>query len=328
MRVRLHKSSVVVGLLVAGLLFLIIVPGRIIHGTPSTTLTFEHGWPFNYLRREAQGRAAPTPFIMYRGWDDVAERPMFGVPWLAAANWRLWEATTDESKGDHESYRWTFDGRVLLANIAIATLVVIAAMAAWETRRRRRPRLYAFNLADLLLAGTCISGFLGWMVYLESGHRREAELDSLQFDSQQNPWFSDDESCVAPIWLRSLVGEQLLPDFMWRITSVNVIADEEHDYMQLVAQLSEFAYLERINFDGIERETDFRLRWLSKLERVKTLQFYSGMCRDQRQLNELMQLSQLQKIVLADKEEVEPRTLSALQAALPGCQIVDWYEEW
>ncbi|MEX0642915.1 MAG: hypothetical protein WD468_09460 [Pirellulales bacterium] len=328
-RPRLHNSSIVIGLVLSVLLALVMIPGRIVHGTPSTWMTFEHGWPFDYLRREVQGNAPSPPFFMYRGWnDDLAERPMWGIPWLAAANWRLWEATVDDSAVGHKTAHWQFDIRLLLIDLAVTLLVFVFAVATWEIRRRRRPSFYAFNLADMLLAVACVSGLLGWMTHLKDGCRREYELSSRSLDDLESWWFSADESCVAPVWVRSLIGENLLPEFTWRVRSVTIDADGQIDVAQLVAQLSEFAYLNRINLSGTKREPNFRLSWLNKLSGVKHLEFTSGWCSDQRQFEELMQLNQLQKIVLWDKESVEPRILSDLQTALPHCQIVDFYDDW
>ena len=52
-RPHLHKSSIIVGLIVAVLLVLIEIPGRVVGGLGGSnpSKVFEHGWPWVHLRR-------------------------------------------------------------------------------------------------------------------------------------------------------------------------------------------------------------------------------------------------------------------------------------
>ena len=161
-RPHLHKSSIIVGLIVAVLLVLIEIPGRVVGGLGGSnpSKVFEHGWPWVHLRREIKeynvGFSYP-PDPRYR-------LPHWGIPWLSAENWRIWEADASVVPP-----RWDFNTAVMLCDLAVALLVLAGAVVCWEFLRRRRAKLFSFRfgLRGLLLAITAVAAALGWLTYLE-----------------------------------------------------------------------------------------------------------------------------------------------------------------
>lgn len=125
-RGRLHKSSIVIGLLVALLLVLLNIPGRLVDHQTSTGNTFEHGWPFVFLRRltdepgtvvEYLGKPISVAFapVWLTRRDAVQYLPMWGIPWLSAVNWQFWEADVKKGlrigTGEHQRSCWTLGSR-------------------------------------------------------------------------------------------------------------------------------------------------------------------------------------------------------------------------
>ncbi|MCI0333773.1 MAG: hypothetical protein L0228_11190, partial [Planctomycetes bacterium] len=230
-RPRLHKSSIVLGLVAAALLVLLNIPGRVIDYQPSFRKTFEHGWPYIYLRRETR---EPTKWTTYQGMtltlsytpvilgrrDIASYLPTWGIPWLSAENWQFWEAHIEEGIP-----RWDFRGATLVLDCVVVLLVLLAVIAAWEIRRRRRPRLLCFGLSDLMVAVSGASLLLGYLVYLNREYQREAQIDAEKLVSIDDSWFAYEDECIAPVWVRSLIGERFLPNFLWRHD--NVLIDPE-----------------------------------------------------------------------------------------------------
>jgi hypothetical protein len=332
-RTRLHKSSIVIGLIFLALLALIMIPRRIVRGEPSSWMTFEHGWPFTYLRRETEGTASAPPFVMYRPWHaEVYERPMLGIPWLAADNWRFWEASINAAVVGHESAHWEFKLQWLLIDLAAAAVLLPLIIAAWEVRRRRRPSVIAFGLADVLVATTAISLFFGYCVYLKNEFEREdrfieTALDRSIHEASRDSWSMQGDVCVAPTWISALFGEKFLPDYMWRASSVEIYFGDGNDLDEVCNEISTLKYATEVWVSNTTQKP-FQYSALRNLNQFETLVLWNEHPLSDRDVNEILPLKHLKKIVIDDLEQNDPAVLSRLETALPDCKTVDFFQAW
>jgi hypothetical protein len=332
----LHKSSIVVGVLVGTILVLIMIPGRIVDGTPSTWMTFEHGWPFNYLRRQAKGNApAPGYFNYYRiRAIDVAERPMWGIPWLTVDNWRFWEAITEVTRNNKRIHFWEFNGIALACDLASALLVLAGVVAMWELRRRRRAGLLSFRVSDMLVAIASTSAVFGWIVHFQREFQQEVRLTERESERvDKGEFFADywndcDQVCVAPKWVRSLIGERMLPDFLWRINEIGIYSENGERTALICEDISQFRYLTKISISNETRER-FPYSALSATKQLNVLEIsYSHGEIDGQDVSELAQLTQLRKLAVDYEEGRLPEVLKRLRAQLPNCKMIDYYDDW
>ncbi len=330
-RPRLHKSSVVVGAIVAILLVLIEIPGRVIDGAhgPNASLVFEHGWPWIYLRRETveppltyttpEGLTL-FPAINWIAFEIPWSLPNWGIPWLSSANWRFWQASKESG-----TLHWGFNGVVMFSDIAVALFVVAAIIAAWEFRRRRRPSLLSFGLADMFLVVASVSAVLGWFAYHEREYLRERQLLA-QADRIYDVWYAGDYVCIAPIWISSLTGEQWLPKFAWRTSSVNIQRTHQEHVATTCEQIAKLKCVTKVTLHNSGAR--FRFSALRNLEQLETLELCGFGGLDGNELDELARLAQLRKIIIDDIDELEVDRLSQLQAKLPRCEIVGFSDDW
>jgi hypothetical protein len=341
-RPRLHKSSFVVGLIVALLLVIIAFPGRIVSGIGGTNVSkvFEHGWPWIYLRRETAERYAPPSVTtmeelsLVLSFSPVAytldirsDLPGWGIPWLSAENWRFWESDTKAVPP-----RWVLNPAALCCNIAIALVLLAGIVAAWEFRRRRRmrPFSFGFSLRGLLLAVGAIGVMLGWLTHLKREHRREAALIEHVFEStgpMEGTWFDVDHVCAAPDWLRSLIGVQIFPSYFWRASAVEIQTDRGQNFDYFCGQISQLQYVTKIVLEGDARHR-IHFSALRHLERVETLEIWTYRTIDAQDVEELAQLKQLEKIVIENINEIPPDVRTRLKTELPNCTIIDYLDDW
>jgi hypothetical protein len=350
LRPRLHKSPIVVGLLLLLVAVLLEVPGRVVHGSTSNNLAtgktdvytvFEHGWPWIYLRRAtywhyADDEVPPERQIrsaagVQHWFDTRTDLPMWSVPWLSAENWWLWQwAYHDDTR------KWTLNWPRLLLNVATVSSIVALVVAAWEYRRRRRPRVFSFGLVEMFVAFTLVGGALGWGIYM----KREQQRERVFIGTVHSVWSPHSEECIAPLWMRSLLGDRLTPPFLWRITSAEIDRDDfTHHHLRHLQEISQLSYLTRISVHGDVKEyPSFPFVFLNSLIRLKELNlWWSGTVDDESALwycviseqdvVQLIQLDGLRKIYL-DTKDVSPRLLGRLKAGLPNCEVDDVYEEW
>jgi hypothetical protein len=341
-RPRLHKSSIVVGLIVALLLVLIEIPGRVVGGSGimSGSKVFEHGWPWVFLGRETPDQT-PQATITY---DDRKQLwlhyrpviysfspryglPRWGIPWLSAENWRVWEADTATSPP-----RWDFNPTMLAYDVPIALFVLGGAVVGWEFWRRRRATLFSFRfgLRGLLLAIAGVGAALGWLTHLEREHRRETALiDSV--DERSGPmeatWYDMDPVCVAPLWLRSLVGVRLWPEYFWRASTVNIESERGDKTDLMCAEIAQLDYVTKISLDGHPRH-HFRFSALSNLPQLHTLEIWTHPIIEEQDVNELARLNQLKKIVIEHMDQIAPDVLARLKVSMPNCKIIDDLDDW
>jgi hypothetical protein len=321
-KLRLHRSSIVFGLVLAVLLVLIVAPGRVGYGAwgarNAGRLYFEHGWPGVYLRREmenprAAGAARPVTVYVRTGL------PRFGIPWLSAENWQWWGA----DKG-----RWRFSPWILLGDVLAGACVVAVGTWMWEWRRRRRPRLLSFGLAEILVVMTVAGLVLGWVEYQKREFKREEALRQGGQETRHQ-WLADGTLCVAPRWLQSLTGPAVYPDFLWRPWRATVSvykAGEEAEPLRAVSQLK---HLREIYLFGFGVPVDYgALRRLDRLECLLVAQPMSD-----EQIEQLAQFRRLRKLVLMGgspgPEGVTREELAVkLQKKMPWCEVVDYLTHW
>ena len=322
---RLHYSTFAVGLLMATALVLIEAPGRVGHGSWAGraiyTTYFEHGWPWVYHRREALdfrrgGTIPPSPASVRTGL------PRFGIPWLSAENWRLWEANDERTP-----HPWRFSGWMLFCNATVALFVVGFSVVAWEFRRRRRPRLLSFRLADLMLIVTAVCLVLGWLTHLHRESEREKTAIVHEHpDTSAARWFVDNEICVAPRWLQSLTGPAVYPDMFWRAHAAYVELFQAGSEAQVVGPLSQLTYLREIEIERYDMSVQFSA--IRSIRRLNRLIIHLPLA--EHEVEEISQINRLSKLVLVaeDYDEVPPELIARVQELLPDCHVLDIWNDW
>lgn len=209
---RLHISTWVSAAVATVVLTLIVIPGRANnHGAFTGALLFqEHGWPFVFLDRVAPEFGAGNlsdaeeffssqhlnEGVRWASFPDTLDMIVFsfkesGPSWLETANW---------------SFSGTFWvcklGLVLDLLTALGIVAAVAAVYEWWRRRH-----WQYSLRCLLAATLVISAMLGWSV---RGH----QLESRAAADLQNKGLEVSVQCIAPVWLKMLIGENHLPTFV------------------------------------------------------------------------------------------------------------------
>jgi hypothetical protein len=318
-RPRLHKSTLVVGLLVALVLVLIEVPGRVVNGIWSAGAIgeahYEHGWPWVY-RFRIQGNAigsllTNTPTGR---WLEVrSDLPHRGVPWLSAPNWRFWENRAPASQLEEPQVS-RFNDFLLLADGAVALAIVAVAVMAWEVRRRRRPRALSFRTSEMLIALTAVGMVLGWLVYLERERQREQAVVA-SFEPDYIAYY---ETCIAPRWLQSLVGSS--HGLFWPPSKVWILVKSTKDADEKLTAVGRLKHVRRVIVqagDGIRPIHFSRLQPVKSLENLDVRGYYEINAED---VAELSQLSRLQRLHIFNGI-VPPALRERLSSALPNCEI-------
>jgi hypothetical protein len=245
-RLRLHLSTWVILVLFAVFLFLIIVPGEFVDPGPANDWasilgnTFEHGWPWVWLRREYHPlRSVPS-----------AALPHHGIPWLQREAW------TFQGNADWAVFRPDQPGRwpiLLLADLAVAIGICISLGTVLEWRRARRP-LWRLNLAELFGLTLVISIGLAWWV----GNKRSAERELRIWKNIHADKGFGDFLYVGPRWLRRTVGtDHLSPYFRAWGFSIN---DENRGLFPAIA--SEFSHVTDVHLtadDDLRLAANFKL---------------------------------------------------------------------
>jgi hypothetical protein len=337
--VRLHKSSIVVGCLLAAITVLTMVPGRVVDYQPACWKTFEHGWPLVYLRRQIDEPTLSTtvngvtlvlalqPPLLNRR-DFPSRLPMWGVPWLNAENWCLWQSRPEDEDGHvwgpNEHQRWRRRVSSLFIDIAACSFIIVALVAAWEFRRRRRPRVLCFTIADMLISTTLISAALCYLVHLNQSYQCELQLNKTAILSTGVVF--QRETCIAPAAIRSLVGERFLPEFAWRTSAVLLdIGWPERDAHRLAETIAEYPYITEVAIasSGTVRFPFSTLRDL----RLETIDLSDYLTIDKNDVDQLVQLKTLQKLIVSDWK-ISPHILDQLRTDLPDCRVITLSEDW
>ena len=329
---RLHKSSVVVVLIIAALAVLIEVPGRVVRGTLGTAQTteFEYGWPWVYLRRETYRKYAVIDVRPERREQAIADffnydldvrwnLSMWSVPWLCGDNWKFWEVNREEIPLHRK-----FSGWLLFADVLIVLIVATIAIAALERRRRRRPGLWSFRISEVLVAMTAVCVLLGWLIYLDREFKREERLTNTASNGLE--WLATDETCIAPVWIQSLVGGRLLPKFFWRASAVDLYVGEGTDEEPL-RDIATLQYVTEIEILALGDER-FPFSKLQALNNLRTLDLSSYQTTNENDLNEITQLTSLRRLVIGYPDDVAPDVLSWLESEMPNCKVAEGRYDW
>jgi Leucine-rich repeat (LRR) protein len=204
---RLHLSTWVVLLIVASVLFLAIVPGKlnvshsayvgVVGWSINRHVLREHGWPLVYVVRDY-----PTnpPF------SSITEDPTYSrfssmVGWEPSVDWDNLPSAWALGR-EVQSFRpWA-----LAADVALAGCLLLLFGAAFEWRRRRL-RLGQFSLRELLLLVLLVSSALGWLMAQREQHKLLVDRLS-DLDTECDGYLVS----ALPHWVRAVVGdEHLLP---------------------------------------------------------------------------------------------------------------------
>jgi hypothetical protein len=324
---RIHKSTLIACLIGSLLLIIASIPGRVIEWQPHSFTTYEHGWPFVYLKRRTiephPSYFHPITFSFRR--DAISELPSWGVPWLTVDNWMLWESGEYED----DSARWRFSVAAFALDVLVAGALLTAVVAGCEMRRRRQRGVFAFNLRDMFAAVAIISLVCGWHVYAMHEYRRELPFAERGWSDPDSGYGVYDEVCIAPDFVRALVGDKLMPDFFWRVSTVAIESDLVDDPDKLCDELAAFSYLRTICIDYWEEEIHVPFSALRSLKALQRIEIdNSQYVFDKEDIRELSKLTELEEIAFWSLDEVQPELILQLQAALPECRIVDAYDVW
>lgn len=316
-RLRLYRSTWVVGLVVLILGTLLVLPGTTDSRFYSkdlpkwflpTVTTFEHGWPFVFLRRSAL----------------VDELPTLGVPWLWSEAWKVWEAK-------HSS---TFLPSYLVIDLLVLVAPVVLIAVAWEWRRRRRSRLFQFSLADMLLLCCFLAIPLGWYVHLRDDVNQEVHhLKSLNGQFHGRARFVRESEQVVPDWLIRLVGCENLPsrnrEFVCAI-ELELIANPTAEVLE--AALPHFQGLGRMELIVLQlpKAAHARsFRCIAQIPQLRRLVLYDNDYQgivDEELAEHIAQLQRIDYLELSFEQGVTDEAKQVLRERMPNCTF-EFFEE-
>lgn len=337
----LHKSTIIVGIVAVVVAVLLEMPGHVVFGTNGADVMteFEHGWPWVYLHRRTH-RQFPVDKIPperqveksasgIEYWFNTRTNvPMWGVPWLNVDGWLFWQSNERSGHPGHKLL-----AKVLLGDVAVSLVATSIVVFCWELRRRRRPSALSFGLGDILVAFAIVASALGWWMYMRREFDREQRFET-RIDV--NAWDTLNFDCVAPLWMRSLVGERLLPSFLWRTTGASIYSDDIDDPAKaerIVEEIKQFRFVSQVSVHGNPNSTPFPFAILGGIKRLETLDLTSYGITDEktwlfsgrlneRDMAEIMQIEQLRKLELLDRSDIPSSQLPRLEQALPNCRII------
>jgi len=260
---RLHWSTYVLGLFLAMLLAVIVVPGELMDsggahfsgpgiGGSSCWKDYEHGWPYVYLRRTVHD--------------------------AETGGWSLTDGVTE-----FELWR-------LVADVSVSVALLLALLGAWEWRRRRLGTPWQFSLLGLLCLTAAIAGAFGWWRVQRRNYEREAEVIArIEEDSH----FPIQEYC-GPYWLRRLVGVKHLGVF-YRVVAVDFDSATDDEILDNVRpDLNALSHCRGVNL-GSARISGAGIGMLSGVRRLQWLSLIGANVTDAdlRNLKELVNLAWL-----------------------------------
>ena len=258
---RLHPSTFAILLLAAALLVLLVVPGEYTDYVSAEKafglgpLTFEHGWPWVYLRRLVKlPPSTPRPTL-----------PHHGVPWLQGRAWSFeGNLGSQPTWLDGDAEQWTWWAVALDGLVALAILAIVAAALEWRQRRRR---IWQFSLTELLSLMLLLAAALGWWKFHAGRSQNEREVADKYF----RMWHNVDYR--GPLWLRRAVGIAHLRPFV-RVVMVHVVdtyvEQKIHGHREHLGKLDGFRLLERLRVKS-QSVRDDDLRHVGRLLQLRTL---------------------------------------------------------
>jgi hypothetical protein len=256
-----------------------------------------------------------------------SQLPFWGIPWLNSANWRVWERSLVSP-----ATRWRLSASTLLIDGVFAIFVILAIVAMCEYRRRRRPSLISFKLWEFFVGISFLCAGFGWIAFLEREHQREASIIEREISrSNEDPigecWFETDQTCVAPTWMRSLVGERFMPKFMWRTGGVQIQRQwRDENRPEIYQDISKLHHVRQVVLENTR--DPFHFSNLSDFRRLNTLELWDCQWLDAEDVRELKLFPRLRKLIVEDMDEMPSEIQSLLAEELPNCQVVNYDDDW
>jgi hypothetical protein len=307
----LHRSTVVVAFGMLALVTLLNVPGDNLsplgHPVLSTyRAEYLHGWPWVSLYRTVfYDFAAPQATTF-------PDAPKYGVPWLARTNWEFWQGNP-----------WKLHPAAVMGNLVVGALLIVLVAAAWELRRRRRTRWLQFTLREVAIAMTVVAAAFGWWQYERAGYHYEDDLNQID-----GGYVTLDQVYKGPLWLKRLVGEDLLHDVCYRAEAVTLEIIDDTDFHQAVAVFRGLPYLRQIELSPSmlssvrSKIPPFPFSKLAQLTNIKTLVLHDfSLTTDD--VKELAALHQLENLCITNWDSQDPAIIQRLIGALPDCHIME-----
>jgi hypothetical protein len=301
---NIHRSTLVVAL---GMMFPVVlmnVPGELVSPLAGNfgggyTAEYVHGWPWVSLYREV--------FYDYSkpGAADFPDVPKFGVPWLAWNSWEFWQGTT-----------WKPRIVGVIGDGLTGALLILGLAAVWEWRRRRRSKLFQFTLANCLFVFAIVSAAFGWWRHALNMAAWEDELAASIDDKVRHV----QQEYHGPLWLRRLVGKEVLSPAFMRADSASIAVEDNDGFLKAVSVLRKFSYLNELT---IEKSLDAASISYSELSDLRGLKYLTldHIVLDEDDVVDLAKLRQVDEIDLTDWQWQKPEIMQRLLGALPGCRI-------
>jgi hypothetical protein len=305
---RIHRSTLIVALGTVIPITMINVPGELVSplggggsgaGPIVYTAEYVHGWPWLDLYRTVD-YDLQTP-----GAVTLPDIPINGVPWLALTSWEFWRGET-----------WQLRPGALFGDVVAGLVLIVVVASAWEWRRRRRARVFHFTLTECFVAFVVVAAPFGWWWQAKNLAQWEDALaesiDSNLRDSQQE--------YHGPLWLRRLVGKELLSPAFMRVDSATLVVDHNEEFLAAVSVLRKFGYLREL---AIEKTRDDSSISYSELAGLKSLRYLmlDHIVLDEDDVVDLGMLRQVAEIDLTDWQWQKPEIMQRLLGALPGCRF-------
>ncbi len=280
-----------------------------------SSVTLKHGWPWVYIERRMDWGSEWWNPSRDDGYPPAG---IYGVPWLATTAWAV-------GAGQRVAVSWA----AALGDLAIlgAWFACVAAVAEW--RRNRRAHVWQVSLSELLAGLSMAAVAMGWMAWSQRVHQREqAYVSELEDpDEDYDSLVYVDKECIAPTFVQHLLGNELLPDFLWRANEAAIllfgdVAPEETAWLQ--RHLVKLEGITTIQLDNVEAESmPVMLAQLATLPQLRKLDFeYNYELRiDARQATCLAAIKQLREIVLPNREQLDGDAREILAQELPACTI-------
>ena len=340
-RVRLHRSTLVIAALGLAIAVLLEVPGRIVGGQLGydSHTDFEHGWPWTFLRRHTFARydyGTIPPERMQRTAGFASSNAMgsmtsdelepryygyrFGIPSLSAVNWQFWNSQPEDLPLRRPLRPFISWGTLLLDWIFVSALIASATLL-WEIRRRHRPSLWSFNIADLFVAITGVSIALGGAMYFNNEWKKEQQ--SIDNIASSNRVYASQEHCIAPLWLRMLLGDYLLPGISWRTSSVDITWNEQESIDEIRHALISLPYLSTVSISSSDQST-FPFSALASFKRIRTIDLAEYPLFKEEDANELLHLGRPCKIIVSSIAYQDEDIMSQITNEMPGLVITTW----
>lgn len=319
-RFQVHRSTIVVALLLLMLSTILMVPGLYISTLESSNASgyadrYEHGWPCVFLSRFDYD--AKNPLTVW------PVRPLL-PPWLTWSGWTDWRA--------EESHQ--FFPLALFLNLIIHATAMLGLLFLWERRVRRQKHICQFKLSELALLSSIVAVTLAIFVHERKEYRREkAIVYEVENYNESYSYFEVYSDSPPAFWGR-LVGSAVLPECFYRPSDFlynSGEADSPDSILSVLPQLIELKKLDEIIYwlpyrydrdDENEPADDFPFDSLTCLPHLRALTLNESL---QYRINfhdagKIVKLQQLTRLVINCR--ITPSAKELLNKHLPNCVIV------